>query len=342
MKPIVTALVGYGLGGKVFHAPLLQHHNDFDLKYIVQRSQSTAQIAYPQIIASTNIDEVINDKEVELVVLSTPNTSHFELAKHALTNGKHVVVDKPLTPTSKEAFELLEIAQANQRLLSVFQNRRWDGDFLTIQEIVQSGQLGRIVEYEAHFDRFTPENTNGWRDKDEPGSGILFDLGAHLIDQAICLFGLPKAVYADIRKQRENSPVDDYFDVQLIYPQLKVILKAGMMVKELGPRFAIHGTKGSFVKYGIDPQEEALKVGQIPSSKGWGEDKPDFFGILNVGNVKKHIPTKAGNYSAYYNWVSKTIRNNEPPLIKADEAAQVIKIIEFCFESNQIKGIVYL
>jgi predicted dehydrogenase len=267
------------------------------------------------------------------------------MVEEILGSGKHVVVEKPFTPTADQADALIEISEKFNRKIFVFHNRRWDGDFLTIQKILEQKLLGDILEYEAHFDRFTPEpDTHQWRDRPGPGSGILFDLGPHLIDQAFQLFGYPRALFADIKSQREKSMVDDYFEIDLYYDHMKAILKAGMFVKEPGPRYTIHGTRGSFIKYGIDPQEDMLKAGKMPEGADWGKEDPAFWGYLNTvteeGPFVGTVETEYGNYHRFYDNVYDVLVNGATQMVQAEEARNVIKIIELAFESAELGKII--
>ena len=341
-KIINTAIIGFGLSGKVFHAPFLHTHSGFNLKKIVERHNDESVKIYPYVEIVRDFKDILTDPDIDLIVVATPNTLHFPMVKESLLAGKHVVVEKPFTPTSKEAEELINIAQTVKRKIFVYHNRRWDGDFLTIKKMLKNKLLGNLTEYEAHFDRFSPEITPGaWRDKDKPGGGILFDLGSHLIDQALQLFGKPESIYADIQAQRKGSKVDDYFKLNLFYPQLKVILTAGMMVKDPGPRFIIHGSNGSFLKYGIDPQEENLVKGLMPDTDDWGTEKPENGGIISTVIDGLHfdgrIETEPGCYQEIYENVYDVIVNNQEMAVKPEDARDVIGIIELAFESNKRK-----
>jgi len=293
--------------------------------------------------------------DVELVIIATPSASHFENARDALLAGKHVVCEKPFTVTFAEAQELGAIAQAQKKILTVFHNRRWDADFLTLRRVIEADVLGELVEFEAHYDRFRPtlKAGNVWRERDEPGSGILYDLGSHLIDQALQLFGRPSAVAADIRKQRSSDAADDYFDVDLRYadrPALKVTLKAGCLVRRQGPRYVVHGTKGSFVKHGIDVQEDQLKANGNPGMEGWGVEPEAHWGVLDLeatdGSTTNNassaglvvaengtVESLHGCYEAFYAGVASAVRDGAMPPVLSTDAALVIMIIELAKES---------
>lgn len=341
-KQINTGIIGFGLSGKVFHAPFIHAHDGFNLKKIVERNREESRKIYPYVEPVSDYQNLIKDKSLDLIVVCTQNTLHFPMVKESLLAGKHVVVEKPFTPSSKEADELIKIAEKVNRKIFVYHNRRWDGDFLTIKKILDGDLLGDLYEYEAHFDRYTPNlDRNAWRDENIDGSGILYDLGAHLIDQALNLFGYPDNLNADIQAQRENSPVDDYFKIELNYPELKVILSAGMLVKDLGPRFSLKGNKGTFVKFGIDPQEEALKKGLMPNTENWGMEEKEDWGIMDAiiegKNCNCQIETLPGNYMGFYDNVYDVIVNDGEMMVKPEEAWNVIKTIEMAFEKNTAK-----
>jgi len=344
-KKIGTGIIGYGLSGKVFHAPFIFKHPGFELKSVVERKTGASLEKYPSIRLVMDYRELLADNELELIVVGTPNILHFQMVEEILESGKHVVVEKPFTPTSVQADELIKISEKFDRKIFVFHNRRWDGDFLTIKKILDQELLGDVLEFEAHFDRFTPElDSTQWRDRPGPGSGILFDLGPHLIDQAIQLFGYPGALSADIKSQREKSLVDDYFEIDLYYDHMKATLKAGMFVKEPGPRYTIHGTRGSFIKYGIDPQEDMLKTGKMPEGANWGKEDPAFWGYLNTttaeGPFAGTVETEPGNYHGFYDNVYDVLVNGAGQMVKPEEARNVIRIIELAFESAELGEIV--
>jgi predicted dehydrogenase len=342
-NPLNVGLIGFGLAGRVFHAPLIHANPDLRLTHIVQRHGNEAEKKYPQAKLLRNADEVFTGKSIDLVVVATPNSSHFELAAKALRAGKNVVVDKPFTITSADADELIDLSRKMGRLLSVFQNRRWDGDFLTVRQILDQKRLGRLAEYESRFDRFRPALKPGaWREEAIPGSGVLFDLGSHLIDQAIVLFGRPQGIFADLRSQRDQSVAVDSFEVRLDYPALKVTLKAGSLVCEPSPRFTLYGTQGSYLKFGLDPQEEALKQGASPAQPNWGAESKEAWGTLTNCNgslARENFSTLAGCYPEYYKNIYRAITAREELAVKPEEAREVIRLIELAEQSASEKRV---
>ena len=341
-SPITTALLSYGMSGEVFHAPFLAIHSGFQLKKVVERTKQKINQRYPQVISVKNNGDVFNDSSIELVIVNTPNETHYPLAKEALNAGKHVVVEKPFTVTTAEAEELIALARAKDRVLTVFQSRRFDGDFKTIQQIVKDGWLGKIVAFEAHYDRFRNYiEPHTWKEQAKPGTGILYNLGSHMLDQVLALFGKPKEVDARIGIQRPEGAVDDFYDIRLAYDHLLVTVKSSYLVREPGPRYILHGVQGSFVKYGIDPQEQELNAGRLPNSDGWGKQAEAWWGklntIINGVPVERKIETLPGNYAAFYDNLYDAIRNHQALAIKPEEAKEVIRLIELCYESNQLK-----
>lgn len=330
------------MSGKTFHAPFLLTNPGYNWTSVVERNTNNAAAIKPGIKTFRSFEEAINDPGIDLIIITTPNETHFPFAKKTLLAGKHVVVEKPFTNTTAEASALIDAAKKNNKIISVYKNRRYVADFLTIKEIIADKQLGEIVEFEGHFDRYRPEpKPNAWREEQKTGSGILYDLGSHLIDQALCLFGIPKFITADIRKQRPHARVDDYFDIRLDYDFTKVILKAGMLVREAGPRYIIHGTKGSFIKYGEDPQETALKNGNIPLGENWGKEPLANFGLihteLNGEITRQTVESKPGNFGSYYINLYEAIVNNKPLKEKPEHGYNTIRLIELAIESNKRK-----
>lgn len=341
MDVINTGLIGYGKAAQVFHAPLIQATEKLHLKTVVERHKADSKKNFPWVEVVRSAQELFDDPAIDLVVIATPNSTHYNLAREALLSGKHVVVDKPITITSAQAGELVTLANQRGVQLSVFQNRRWDGDFITVSRILKEGKLGRLVEFESHFDRFRKVRKEGWREDEGEGTGILYDLGSHLIDQALILFGLPGMVMADLRVQRDTARVIDNFELILFYPNLKVTLKAGMLVREPQLRFILHGTEGSYVKAGLDPQEDALKAGRGPGDAGWGKEDPERWGKINTDWKGRHIEgaveTDAGSYEAYYANIADVVSGNGELLVRAEEALQTIRVIELALESHQRK-----
>ena len=344
MALLNVGIVGFGLAGRVFHAPLVRACPRLRLTHIVQRHGDEAHAAYPDVTVARSLDALLQEQSVDLVVVATPNPSHLDVAARSLRAGKHVVVDKPFTNTSADADQLIALAQQHKRVLSVFHNRRWDADFLTVRDILAKGLLGRLVEFESRFDRFRPEVKGTWREQAGPGSGILYDLGSHLIDQVVTLFGCPRGIFANIQQQRDGAVADDNFELLLDYAQLKVTLKAGMLVREPAPRFVLYGTRGSFVKYELDPQEDALAKGESARRQGWGEEPEARWGILNTEidgkAVRKKYPSQAGDYPAYYDNVARAIAGEGELAVKPEQARIVIRLIELAQESNQEKRVV--
>ncbi len=341
---IRTGLIGYGMSGRVFHAPFLHSLPQFEWVAVLERNRNEAAATYPHVQTERSIEAMLQRDDIELVVITTPNETHFPYTEAALKAGKHVVLEKPFANSTAEAAKLVALGKKTSNVFSVYQNRRYVGDFKTIRQIVQQQLLGDVHEYVCHFDRYRTEPKAGkvWREQPLPGSGVLFDLGSHLIDQALCLFGLPKYITAFIKNQRSFSVVDDYFDLRLDYAnELTVILKSGMLVREMGPRYAMHGNKGSYLKYGDDPQEELLKQGHTPIGELWGAEPAMQHGILHTQKgeevIKQTYPTLQGNYGDYYTNLYETIRIGAPLREKPEHGYNTIKIIELAFESSRLK-----
>ena len=343
-KTIKVGLIGFGAGGQTFHAPFLTTVKGLQLVKI--RAAKPEQVAlakakYPDAAVVATSEEICTDSNIDLVVITTPNTSHYSLAMQALKAGKNVIVDKPFTINTKDADELIDEAGRRNLVLSVYQSRRFDSDFYTVQKIIKNGLLGGLVEMESRYDRFRNYlKPNSWREEDTPGSGILYDLGSHLIDHAQVLFGLPDTVSADLIAQRECGKTIDNFEVILHYPGIKFSLKAGMLVREPLPRFILLGNKGSFVKYGLDVQEEALKAGYTSGTKSnWGIEPPDIWGTINTEINSQHfvgkIESEKGDYAAFYQNIYNTIIGKEKLIVTPLQARNNIRIIELAMQSQQ-------
>ncbi|MGG3446725.1 oxidoreductase [Bacillus nitratireducens] len=335
MKKIGVGIVGFGFSSTTFHIPLLQTIEEYDIRTILSSKEEVVKQALPNTEVVDTIEELVNRADIDLVVITSPNTTHFPYVKEAIVHGKHVVVEKPFVVSIEEGEELISLAKQHNVVLSVYHNRRFDNDFLTIKKLLEEKRIGNVYAYEAHFDRFRPHVRDRWREKNLPGSGILYDLGSHLIDQALSLFGKPDAIHADVIKQRPGAEIDDYFHVVLYYGVKRVILHSSSYVKQAGPHFTLHGDKGSIVKYGMDSQEEQLKTGMKPGDNGYGADSEDNFAALETEEELVRIPTEVGCYEMYYKGVRESIVNGEKPPVTAEEGLDVIKVIQLAIESSE-------
>lgn len=346
MKKIKTALLSYGMSGKVFHAPFLELHDGFELTGSWERSKKLIQTDYPNVKSYASLEELLAD-DIELVVVNTPVETHYEYAKKALLAGKHALVEKAFTTTAAEAEELNAIAKEKGLKLTVYQNRRWDSDFLTVKQVVDQNLLGDIVEAEFHFDRYNPLlSPKTHKETVNAGAGVLKDLGPHIIDQALYLFGYPEAVHGDVRITRENSLVDDWFDISLYYPDKRVRLKAGFFVREAIPAYIVHGKKGTFLKQRGDIQEDVLKTGAKPNRTDWGTEAAEKEGLLHTeidGEVlRKNIPTLQGNYYALFDGVYEAIAENKTEPVTAEDGIKTMKVIDAAYASSEQKKIIQL
>jgi scyllo-inositol 2-dehydrogenase (NADP+) len=345
LQPISVGLIGFGFAGRTFHAPVIRAVAGLRLAAILQRKGNDAANAYPEVQIARTLEELLASDSIQLVVVATPNTSHFDLARQCLLARRHVVVDKPFATTYAEAAELVSLADKCGRLLSVYQNRRFDGDFKTVRNLISSEALGRIVLYESHYDRYRLQLRPGaWREQGGAGSGVFFDLGPHLIDQALALFGGPEAVSADVRIERDGAVVDDAFDVILRYRGLRVLLRATMLASKAAPHFLIHGTKGSYVKYGLDPQENALKRGELPGGPGWGIEPPEAWGTLSQVEGEKVtervLPTEAGDYRGYYENIRDAILGKAELAVTPQAALSVMRVLELAQQSSRERRVI--
>ena len=341
MKPIVTALCSFGMSGQVFHGPSLKVLPQYKIHKILERHKRISETHYPHAIIVTEFEKIIHDPEIELVIVNTPDYLHFDMAKQALEAGKHVVVEKPFVKKSEDAVELIEIARKKKVLLTVYQNRRLDGGFLTLQKILENNLLGRIVEYESHYDRYRNFIQEGsWKEDGDERTGVLFNLGSHIVDQALVLFGKPRAVSADLSVLRTGGRTTDQFNIRLHFDRFVAILRCSYLVREMGPQYIIHGTEGSFVKMGTDPQEEMLKVNRLPDEPGWGKEPPSDWGKLNTSingiHFEGKIETIPGNYALFYTNLYHAIRAGEPLMVQPEEALMTIRVLEACLESNRL------
>jgi scyllo-inositol 2-dehydrogenase (NADP+) len=314
---IRTGLIGHGLGGRAFHEPLIRATPRLELAAIATTRSAPDPAG------------LIADPGIGLIVISTPNKTHYPLAKAALEAGKHVVIDKPFTVTLDEADELIALAGARQLVLTIFHNRRWDGDFLTVRKLLESGMLGELLRYEAHWDRFRPAIKPGWKERAAPGAGVLSDLGPHLVDQALLLFGAPDRVTGDVEKQRAQTEVEDYFAITLGYGRSRALLTSSLLAAAPRPRFALHGTGGSFVKYGLDPQEPQALAGMTPDDPAFGVEDECWHGTLTrADGSAERIPTERGYYLAFYEGVAAAILDGAPVPVDPADARAGLEIIE--------------
>lgn len=347
MKPIQTAICSFGMSGWVFHAPFISTHPGFAFYAVWERTKNLAQEKYPGVKTFRSLEEMLADEAIELVVVNTPSVTHADYARQVIAAGKHLIVEKPFTATVAEARELIQLAEEKKVLLSVYQNRRYDSDFRTVKKILEEGWLGQLVDCSFHYDRYTPAlSYKTHKETPTPGVGCLYDLGSHLIDQALRLFGLPKAVFADMAINRPGSQVNDYFDLKLLYDKHRVTLKSSYYVREALPAYQLHGTLGSFIKHKTDVQETDLLAGKIPGGADWGQEPDSQKGLLHTEKegrlIRKYIPSLSGNYGDYYEGIYQSVRHNAPLPVTAEEGGDVIKVIEAALNSYNEKKLIEL
>ncbi|HGG9106051.1 TPA: oxidoreductase [Enterobacter cloacae] len=332
---IRVGLIGYGYASKTFHAPLIAGTPGMVLAAVSSSDATKVHADWPTVPVVSEPKHLFNDPNIDLIVIPTPNDTHFPLAKAALEAGKHVVVDKPFIVTLSQARELDALAKSLGRLLSVFHNRRWDSDFLTVKALLSEGTLGEITFFESHFDRFRPQVRNRWREQAGPGSGIWYDLAPHLLDQAVNLFGLPVSMTVDLAQLRPGAQTTDYFHAILSYPQRRIVLHGTMVAAAESARYIIHGTRGSYVKFGLDPQEDRLKNGERLPQEDWGYDMRDGVVTKVEGEtlVEETLLTSPGNYPAYYAAVRDALNGTGENPVPASQAIQIMELIELGIES---------
>lgn len=337
---IRVALLGYGLGGRSFHAPIIAVTPGLELRAIVTSDperQTAARAEHSGARVLSSADEVFKAADFDLVVISTPNRTHVPLALAALDAGLGVVVDKPLAATSREARQLVEEAARRRLFLTVYQNRRWDGDFLTLRKLIAAGQLGDVYRFESRLDRWRPTPREGWRERSAPeeAGGLLFDLGSHLIDQAYHLFGPVVDVYAELDRRRSGVQVDDDTFVALKHASgVRSHLWVSVVVAQNGPRFRVLGSRAAYVKSGTDPQEAALRGGERPNRQDWGVEPSDQWGLIGVEDNVTTVPTERGSYPAFYAAVVRSLREGAPPPVSPSDAIATLEIIEACMRSR--------
>ena len=346
MSIIRTALLSYGMSGKVFHAPFISLHPGFELKGAWERSKKVIGTDYPGVASYASMEDVLNAKDIDLVVVNTPTYTHFDYAKKVLEAGKHVIVEKAFTANAAEAQELKALAERKGVKLSVFQNRRWDSDFKTVRKVVDDGLLGDIVEATFAYDRYSVAlSYKVHKETPSAGSGIVKDLSPHLVDQALYLFGVPEKVFADVMITRPGSQVDDYFEILLYYKSFRVRLHSGYFVREPVPSYVVYGKLGSFLKARGDIQETKLQAGEKPTKEGWSEPDSER-GLLHTekdGKVtREKITTLPGNYYAYYDGIYEGIENNKPLPVTADDGVNVMRVIDAVYLSSKEQRVIKL
>lgn len=341
MSDLRVGILGFGLAGEHFHAPFIDALDGMRLLDISTSRREYAHSKYPQATIHETPASLLDRSDVELVVVATPSRLHAEHARQALESGRHVVIDKPFTVTTSEADELIELAEQKNRVLSVFHNRRWDGDFMTVRKLVEENRLGRIHRFESAFDRYAPVVQDRWRELLEPGAGLLYDLGPHLIDQTLVLFGPPRWIHARLMKQREGAVTDDFFHITLGYDELTAVLTAGRLYRTPGPRFRLDGTNGSLVKHGVDPQEDQLRRNIHPLTPGFGEDDADNHARIvwdeddQALAVDGRLRTHTGTYIEYYRQLRDAIRGRGEVPVPAQAGRETIRIVEAAFQSDR-------
>lgn len=343
MKSINTALLSFGMSGRLFHAPFIEQHPGFRLSGSWERSSKNIAQHYPGVTSYGSLEELLSDEAVELVIVNTPTYTHYDYAKQALEHGKHVVVEKAFVGNAEEAADLRDLTVKTERKLAVFQNRRWDSDFLAMRDVLQQGVLGDIVEANLGYLRFDP-NLSPKPHKEIPssGSGILKDLGSHVIDQALVLFGLPDAVFADIGVTRDDSEVEDYFDILLRYADKRVHVRAGYFYKQQLPEFSLFGKKGCFIKSRSDVQESQLDQGMKPNDPAYGMEPEAKAGRLLTGTLDEAIVSPRGNYAAFYTGMYESIADDKPEPVTADDGVRVMRIIDAAWQSHRESRLISL
>lgn len=332
---IKTAVIGYGFSAKTFHIPFISTSPEFDFVAVSTRNGDAVSHDWPNVQHYKSASDLLIESDAELVIVTAPNDVHFDLAKQALENGKHVIIEKPFVTNIADGEALIALAEEKNLILSVYHNRRWDGDFLTVKKLIEDGRFGSLKHFESHFDRFRPEVRQRWREQTTNGGGILFDLGSHLIDQALALFGVPNAITAQCEMMRQEATNVDYFNVVLHYPNHLAILHGDLFSAGPNKRFTLKGTSGSYEKYGLDPQEERLIAGRLPIKPNWADELSEQYGHFYSGDEVETIKTESGCYQQYFQKVAQAINSNTVAPVTAEEAIWNIKLIKLAMESSR-------
>jgi scyllo-inositol 2-dehydrogenase (NADP+) len=345
MQPINTALLSFGMSGQIFHAPFLAVHNGFNFYAVWERTKNLAREKYPSVKTYRTLEELLDDEAIELIIVNTPSVTHYGYAKKCLQANKNVIVEKPFTATVEEGEELIALAKEKNKTLSVYQNRRYDSDYKVVKKVVQEKLLGELIESEFHYDRYTEQlSYKVHKETPAPGVGIVYDLGSHLIDQALQLFGMPQSVFADIDALRPSSKVNDYMELLMFYNHFRVRIHSSLLVREQLPAYILHGKKGSFIKAKTDVQEVALQEGKIPNTPDWGKEPQNEKGLLHTEKdgkiIKEYIPSTPGNYMEYYDGIYEAMRLQQRLPVTAQEGLNVIRIITAAYKSNLQKTVI--
>jgi scyllo-inositol 2-dehydrogenase (NADP+) len=346
-RVIKTGICSYGMSGKLFHAPFIHNHPGYELTAIVERHNDDSRERYPNSKLYRSIDELIANDSIELIIVNTPTHLHYENAKAALMASKNIVVEKPFAVTVKEAEEITHLAKGKNLFISIYQNRRYDGDYHAIKNVIEKNLLGELKEVEIRYDRYRPAPSGkAHKEGDLPGAGIIYDLSPHIVDQALQLFGWPQALFADIWKMRDEVQANDYFEILLYYPALRVRLRVSCIARETVPAYMLHGMKGSFLQQRSDLQEIQLNAGAVPSLESWCPAPAQPDGLLhteiNGKEIRKELTSTPGNYMGYYNDVYKALTGEAPNPVPSEDGIKTIRIIEAAFQSSKEGRVIYL
>ncbi|WP_226665048.1 oxidoreductase [Microbulbifer aggregans] len=331
---IKTAIIGYGFSATTFHLPFILNLPPFRFMAVSTSQGEQVRQQHPEVAVYADADTLLTDSDADLVIITAPNEAHYALAKRALQQGKHVVLEKPFVTRVEQGEELIALAKQQQRVLSVYQNRRWDGDFLTVKKLIADGRLGAVRYFESHFDRFRPEVRKRWRESDVEGGGILFDLGPHMLDQALQLFGPPTAITAQVKALRPQAKVDDFFHITLHYPEHQAVLRSSPFCAAPTLRFEVQGEAGSYMKHGLDPQEDRLKAGALTVAADWAQENPEQYGQLYTADGAMPIKTETGGYQHYFQQLAQAILAGGEIPVSAEQALCNIRLIQLALQSS--------